>query len=268
MSEIILNKLLESGVSFQLEDHGKIDFRLNASLRDKNIARGDGYTLNFKIGDASGELCLSFDSFSKSLVESSKNLLLDHLSILGDLKVEGHFFLEIDGKKNKIDNGLPPELMSATSFKIIFESAMYDLRKEKELAILEKSLGEVGLLIVLILLPYELEAFGEVEGQKTEVLITKHERSRKNRMLCLAHFGYKCQVCKFDFGESYGETARDFIHVHHIERVSDSGPTVVNPIKDLVPLCPNCHAVAHLKTPPYLPEEIREFRKRVKDEPV
>jgi 5-methylcytosine-specific restriction protein A len=68
--------------------------------------------------------------------------------------------------------------------------------------------------------------------------------------------------------ESYGETARDFIHVHHIERISDSGSTVVNPIKDLVPLCPNCHAFAHLKTPPYFPEEIREFIKRAKDESV
>ena len=32
-----------------------------------------------------------------------------------------------------------------------------------------------------------------------------------------------------------------------------------DPLKDLVPVCPNCHAVIHLRTPPYTPKETRRM---------
>jgi predicted HNH restriction endonuclease len=32
---------------------------------------------------------------------------------------------------------------------------------------------------------------------------------------------------------------------------------VIDPIKDLRPLCPNCHAVIHLRQPPYSIEEVK-----------
>ena len=31
---------------------------------------------------------------------------------------------------------------------------------------------------------------------------------------------------------------------------------IVDPVSDLIPVCPNCHAVIHLKTPPYAPHEV------------
>jgi 5-methylcytosine-specific restriction protein A len=50
--------------------------------------------------------------------------------------------------------------------------------------------------------------------------------------------------------ERYGKIAEKLIHVHHLERLADTGERTIDPVKDLIPLCPNCHSVAHLKTPP------------------
>ena len=54
--------------------------------------------------------------------------------------------------------------------------------------------------------------------------------------------GWSC----FDFGLAYGEVAEGLIHVHHIVPLSTIGAEYkLDPIKDLIPLCPNCHAVVH-----------------------
>ena len=44
----------------------------------------------------------------------------------------------------------------------------------------------------------------------------------------------------------YGEFGQGFIHVHHIVPISKIGKEYkIDPIKDLVPVCPNCHAMLH-----------------------
>ena len=35
----------------------------------------------------------------------------------------------------------------------------------------------------------------------------------------------------------------------------------LNPISDLVPVCPNCHAMIHQRKPPFTINEIKEMRK-------
>jgi 5-methylcytosine-specific restriction protein A len=48
------------------------------------------------------------------------------------------------------------------------------------------------------------------------------------------------------FAETYGTFAKDFIHVHHITSLSEiSDSYEVNPETDLIPVCPNCHAMLH-----------------------
>ena len=63
------------------------------------------------------------------------------------------------------------------------------------------------------------------------------------------------------FFERYGEIGRDFIHVHHrAGMANEKGEHVVNPEKDLVPVCPNCHAMLHRQSPvPYMIEELRRM---------
>jgi 5-methylcytosine-specific restriction protein A len=42
----------------------------------------------------------------------------------------------------------------------------------------------------------------------------------------------------------------------------------INPEKDLIPVCPNCHAMLHRKSPPFLPDEIKKNleKERIKTE--
>ena len=66
--------------------------------------------------------------------------------------------------------------------------------------------------------------------------------------MCLEHHGYACQVCELRFEERYGEFGRGFIHVHHViplGQIEDHDSHTVDPVKDLVPVCPNCHAMVH-----------------------
>jgi len=45
----------------------------------------------------------------------------------------------------------------------------------------------------------------------------------------------------------YGEIAEGYIHVHHLRPLSEVGEAhAVDPVADLRPVCPNCHAVLHL----------------------
>ncbi|QDV25868.1 HNH endonuclease [Aureliella helgolandensis] len=90
-----------------------------------------------------------------------------------------------------------------------------------------------------------------VDGKIRTVLSSRYERSKILRTRCLEHFGYQCQGCRIKLADRYGSIAELLIHVHHIERLADTGPRIIDPITDLIPLCPNCHAVVHLKNPPF-----------------
>jgi predicted HNH restriction endonuclease len=98
-------------------------------------------------------------------------------------------------------------------------------------------------------LPEELpEEFTEqlFEGAKKTVIINAYERNAKARKLCIEHWKPVCAVCHFDFEEMYGDIGKGFIHVHHLTPVSQIGNTYeVDPINDLRPVCPNCHAMLH-----------------------
>ena len=101
---------------------------------------------------------------------------------------------------------------------------------------------------------------GALEGKKHKTTTNRFERSPINRTLCIAKYGFKCQICGFDFEKKYGELGRNYIHVHHIIPVSQIGTDYrINPIKDLIPVCPNCHAMLHRCDPPITPEELRRI---------
>jgi hypothetical protein len=85
------------------------------------------------------------------------------------------------------------------------------------------------------------------EGAVRTVSINAYERSASARAKCLQHHGTSCAVCGMSFAEVYGSAAADYIHVHHLKPMSELKKSYrVNPVKDLIPVCPNCHAVIHL----------------------
>jgi hypothetical protein len=96
------------------------------------------------------------------------------------------------------------------------------------------------------------------EGIKKTVLVNSYERNPIARKKCIERYGAQCIVCDFDFEKVYGDIGKGFIHVHHLTKLSDMGQGYeVNPVKDLRPVCPNCHAMLHQKNPPYTIDELR-----------
>ncbi len=100
------------------------------------------------------------------------------------------------------------------------------------------------------------------DGAKRTVVLDRYERNPLNRQLCLQANGYTCKICGFNFERKYGNIGRGFIHVHHIRQLSlAGGPVKIDPVHDLIPVCPNCHAMLHTSTPPLMPDKLRKIIK-------
>lgn len=105
-----------------------------------------------------------------------------------------------------------------------------------------------------------------VEGAKKQIRVNAYERNSKARKVCLNKYGYKCLVCDFDFESRYGELGEQFIHVHHIKPLSlTDGKYNLDPIKDLRPVCPNCHAMLHRGAKVLSIEDLRKLLKPLAD---
>lgn len=120
---------------------------------------------------------------------------------------------------------------------------------------------------ILALTPFEDDAAevefnieGLPEGAVSRIEVNRYERSKFNRAACIEIHGTKCKGCGFDFLKVYGERGRGYIHVHHVTPVSQLGENYkVNPASDLVPVCPNCHAMIHRTADPITIEQLRSI---------
>lgn len=113
--------------------------------------------------------------------------------------------------------------------------------------------------------PGEIPPGSYTEGAVTSVRVNRYERDRRAREACLANHGHICQACDTDLTKIYGqELGERAIHVHHIVPISQmQGKSYdLDPVKDLVPLCPNCHNVIHKIDP--IPS-VKSFRKILKN---
>ena len=106
------------------------------------------------------------------------------------------------------------------------------------------------------------------EGSKKIVLVNAYERNPDARKACINfykrknHGIIKCEICGFNFGEIYGQEFSDKIEIHHLKEISSIGEIYeVDAEKDLIPICPNCHMIAHSRKPAYTPDEIRNMIK-------
>jgi hypothetical protein len=98
------------------------------------------------------------------------------------------------------------------------------------------------------------------EGVSRRVEMDRYERDRRAREECIRHYKAICFICGFDFGKTYGPLMSELIHVHHLTPLSEiGGGHSIDPVRDLRPICPNCHAVIHRRTPPYSLEEVRDL---------
>lgn len=129
-----------------------------------------------------------------------------------------------------------------------------------------EEVGGACLALLLSLLPteddeVEISPLGQglPEGALTRVAVNRYERCPANRAAAIAAHGTTCKACGFDFAQFYGALGEEFIEVHHRTPVSHMGGSyVLDPVKDLVPLCSNCHQMVHRKDPPIPAEKLQE----------
>ena len=112
---------------------------------------------------------------------------------------------------------------------------------------------------------------GIYEGAKKNITVNAYERNKEAREKCIEYHKkinngiIKCEICGFEFSDVYGEKFKEKIHIHHIKELSEIGQEyIVDPINDLLPVCPNCHMILHSKHPAFTPIEVKKFILRKK----
>jgi 5-methylcytosine-specific restriction protein A len=106
----------------------------------------------------------------------------------------------------------------------------------------------------------EPETTGETEGRAIPSLGVRYERKKVNSEACIQLKGSRCLACGFDFAETYGPVGIGFIEVHHVKPIATLGADYrLNIETDLVPLCANCHAMAHREEPPLTTERLKSL---------
>lgn len=104
------------------------------------------------------------------------------------------------------------------------------------------------------------------EGAVRSVMVNAYERNPRARAQCIAHYGPTCAACGMNFEQRYGRAAAGIIHVHHLVALSEIGAEYeVDPIRDLRPVCPNCHAVIHSSRKHLKIEDVAAMLRRSED---
>lgn len=123
--------------------------------------------------------------------------------------------------------------------------------------------GIHGYVQIAIWAPLPEEVSGPfVEGSCSRISVNSYERDPRCRQACIEHYGCRCAVCEVLLSNVYGPIADGLIHVHHLKPIATIGSSyAVDPIRDVRPVCPNCHAVLHRRNPPFSIEELKAYLK-------
>jgi 5-methylcytosine-specific restriction protein A len=157
---------------------------------------------------------------------------------------------------------LPRKLLDAPPFsKMHWHTQMSAVRISDDVAVEFEKLWAEYSDSGNVWLPEEVaddEAIYEVAVH--QISVNAYERNPEARRKCLTHYGTNRSVCGFDFGKVYGDVGLEFIHVHHLRPLSEvCGEYKIDPIGDLRPVCPNCHAIIHRRQPSYTLDEVKKF---------
>lgn len=103
------------------------------------------------------------------------------------------------------------------------------------------------------------------EGFLQKTTINSRKRSAKLRKYAFQYYRkkkqIKCSICNFDFMQTYGKYGEKYIEFHHIKPIctyKEQGQEqdIKNAIKNLCPVCSNCHAIIHRNN--ITPKELKE----------
>ena len=237
------------------------DHEYDFTLRIDDLPSPHGFSIKILDDYLAWRIELAFDDFSAPLLQLMQDRFesrRDGIQSFLDLAQAKNDQIEFRVNANEIlknPSGIWKEI--TLRLKKSYFSA------ESEFPALSSALLDFMCLILHLLVTdveWSEEEFaeGKLEGDVSLVTVNRYERSRYNRALCLKFYGFQCKGCGDLLEEKYGPIGVGVIHVHHIVPISQMGNSYrLNPIKDLVPLCPNCHNIVHRKNPPI---EIPELR--------
>lgn len=232
------------------------------AVRVDGIEPPNGFCIGIKLGWRSVEAQFIPDTFAaglmKTLSQQDVKTSLQFRNLLSTFTAAGvRCVVEID--KMPLDSERVPDVGARFDLTCI---RLTDKSDEQEAA---EAAASACLALLLALLPLEEVRFpvqleGMPEGGLSQITVNKYERHPANRAAAITAHGLICKACGFDFSDFYGPLGDGFIEVHHRTRLADMGPAyIVDPIKDLVPLCANCHQMVHRDNPPISPENLKEI---------
>ena len=256
-----INYLLQYELGIELDTSLNKDN--NIEVISKDFETHEGFEFKTIIGLQTISYIFTLQKKSRFLFEEiKKNLKINlksinfHKTLLSKNKKIFYFFDNHEFNEIREDN-----IDAKTfSFKLI-EQLDDDISSVPINEILAKSLIECFQHFFLF---YKISKRNNDKTKEGDVVFKqskKFERDINNRILCITAKGVKCYVCKFDFKNTYGEIGDKFIHIHHVSPIS-KGVENFNPLEDLIPVCPNCHAMLHKKSPPYTVEELRDILRK------
>lgn len=95
------------------------------------------------------------------------------------------------------------------------------------------------------------------EGEKRIACAAIYQRSAKLKERAMEHYKVDgkifCDCCNFNFEDLYGSLyGANYIEIHHIKPIfmydeGDLNDTINNAIKNVIPVCSNCHRMIHRK---------------------
>lgn len=230
-----------------------------------DLPPNNGFRVLLKPGWRSADVVVEMGNYSgailRSIANASEEAKLTFEAFIAALRKGGlQVKFTFDGIEVDSATSWPGQITSL-DFAVRQRAIVFDHTSDTDLlALVDRMMVPVfGILASLIgVEEIDLETEGVSEGKPYQTLLTRYERKRVNREACLRVHQPVCAACGFDFGKFYGPVGQDFIEVHHVESLADVGEEhPIDPAKDLVPLCANCHAMAHRQRPAYSVEQLK-----------
>jgi 5-methylcytosine-specific restriction protein A len=95
---------------------------------------------------------------------------------------------------------------------------------------------------------FGIAADASVTETRKYVCHRKIERNRTAARQAKKFHGTRCQACKLDFTECYGQIGKGFIEAHHLRPIAtleEGVPVKYDVAADFAVLCSNCHRMIH-----------------------
>jgi 5-methylcytosine-specific restriction protein A len=240
-------------------------------VRPVDIQRGSGFVVRSTLGWRNVTVELVADNFAGNLIrimgeaDGQKKILFNSIAST-TVTSNTELIMRVNGNNvNPLDSVTWPVNWTQFDLKLTRMPVVSEELSPLELQELIEELTGKLFGMVICLIPMEETAIDETsqglpEGAISQIEVNRYERSALNREACIMIHGCTCKVCGFDFRKVYGELGQGYIHVHHVTPVSQLGPNyIVDPSKDLVPVCPNCHAMLHRRNPPLTVDELKKL---------